>query len=260
MVLFSVLVVGATYATIGWVVEAYGGGDEKQSCNVGAITGEVGCVRGWDLVSSGDEYIVTDADLAGQWAKNGAQSQYQLQTCSAEAGPDTHYHYYKLASGTYNDYKTVQAQAIQTLIMDGAAWRYWLSDSEWWWIPSVDYDDQGISLEVQNANSGAWSQESWGTTHYDAPANYLSQNSGQGGRPQPSSNSHAGEIRVAAALPVGVPVGTRIRVGFGWEVTATASVDNGTVQQWEEGILYTAFSNLSEDAHTVDFDLDALAQ
>ena len=78
-----------------WVQNGWTGGAKKESCDLGNVTGDVGCVRGWDHVSSGVDHIVTDADLGGQWAKGAIQSQYPLATC-AKIVNDTHYHQFAL--------------------------------------------------------------------------------------------------------------------------------------------------------------------
>ena len=49
-----------------------------------------------------------------------------------------------------------------------------------------------------------------------------------------------------------------IRVGFKWNVTGGATVDNASVFDWEEVIWYTAMSELTDADPDVDFDLEDL--
>ena len=245
-------------ADLRWSVNGagYQGGDANAPSNLGNITGLAGCVRGWDPVDVGSDYVVTDADLGGAWARFGPQIQYLMQTAPTQRLEDEHQHGYRYssaASGT--DYSTLRAQAIQVNNTDGACWRMNPSDDSWWWTPNVVYTDRGISVEIYDENSDSWSElpGGWQETHHNSPGTYASQNSGQG--PYPVGSGSNGEIRVATALPV-VPENTDIRVAFQWAVTVGATVDNATVQQWSEVVTYTAMSSLSTEDASEDSDLE----
>ena len=244
------------WTAIRWVRGAapHYGGDLKAAVDCGNIKGFGGCVRGWDLVDTGKEWIVTDADLGGEWANPFAQSQYQMRTAVTVQPQDEHYHRYSYVSvGSGTVYATIRAHAIQVINLDGQCSQLDPTDPQWWWVPNVVYTDRGISIEVYDAEASEWDSLSWENTHENSPCTYASQNSGQGPHPQGSGSN--GEIRVATSLPV-LPQDSHIRVSFKWKVTAGATVDNATVQQWQEVVTYTAYSQLTTAAPDVDFDLD----
>lgn len=253
-----VLAAASSYALLRWTAHDAGGGAQKNASDLGSIKGLVGCVVGWDLVDEGDEWIVTDADLGGSWAKDTIQCQYPLTVAPTVQPEDEHYHQYTYDTETSGKvYKTVQAQSIEVDNVDGTCWQMDANDPQWWWTPNVVYENRGIVLHVNTGTGWSGVSGAWSSTHKNSPGSYASQNGGHG--PYPNGVGVDGEVRVAHALPT-VARGSSIRVLFKWKVTGSATVDNACVQQWYEVVTYTALSALSEEAASVDFDLAELVE